>query len=67
MILLFGVSILLLKFWGRYIFKGDPRPEFLGYRTAYWLGFWGVYQSMVHFYFDGFLWKMRRETVRANI
>lgn len=65
--LLFGVGILLLKFWGKWIFAGAPRPELLGYRTAYWLGFWGVYQSMVHFYFDGFLWKMRLPSVRANL
>lgn len=67
LILLFGVGILLLKFWGRWIFADAARPEVLGYRTAYWLGFWGVYQSMVHFYFDGFLWKMRLPSVRANL
>ena len=32
-----------------------------------WLLYWGIYQSMVHFYFDGFLWKMRKKSVRANI
>lgn len=67
MILVFAVGIALLKFWGRSIFPGAERPELLGYRTAYWLGFWGIYQSMVHFYFDGFLWKMRLPSVRANI
>lgn len=67
LILLFGVGIMLLKFWGKWIFVDSPRPELLGYRTAYWLGFWGVYQSMVHFYFDGFLWKMRLPSVRANL
>jgi hypothetical protein len=67
LILLFGVGFLLLKFWGRFIFPDEPRPEVLGHRTAYWLGFWGVYQSMVHFYFDGFLWKMRLPSVRANL
>jgi hypothetical protein len=67
MIALFAVSFLLLKYWGRFIMPELARPELLGYRTAYWLGFWGVYQSMVHFYFDGFLWKMRLPSVRANI
>jgi hypothetical protein len=67
LILLFGVGILLLKVWGKWIFTDQPRPEVLGHRTAYWLGFWGVYQSMVHFYFDGFLWKMRLPSVRANL
>jgi len=67
LILLFGVGIMLLKFWGKWIFVDSARPKVLGYRTAYWLGFWGVYQSMVHFYFDGFLWKMRLASVRANL
>ncbi|WP_106395660.1 hypothetical protein [Enhygromyxa salina] len=67
MILLFGVAIMLLKYWGRWIVPEADRPELFGYRTAYWLGFWGVYQSMAHFYFDGFLWKMRLPSVRANI
>ena len=31
------------------------------------IGFWTVYQSMVHFYFDGFLWKMRSPTIRATV
>jgi hypothetical protein len=67
MIAAFGVAILLLKYWGRWIFPSADRPELLGYRTGYWLGFWGIYQSMVHFYFDGFLWKMRLPSVRANL
>lgn len=67
MVLVFGVALLLLKYWGRFIVPGAARPEVMGYRTAYWLGFWGVYQSLVHFYFDGFLWKMRSPSVRANI
>ncbi|KIG18494.1 hypothetical protein DB30_00179 [Enhygromyxa salina] len=67
MILAFGVALLLLKYWGRWIMPDADRPELFGYRTAYWLGFWGVYQSLVHFYFDGFLWKMRLPSVRANI
>lgn len=67
MVVLFAGAFLLLKYWGRYIAPEAARPELFGYRTAYWVGFWGVYQSMVHFYFDGFLWKMRLPSVRANI
>lgn len=67
MVLAFGVAILLAKYWGRYIFEDAERPTVLGYRTSYWLGFWGIYQSMAHFYFDGFLWKMRLPSVRANL
>lgn len=67
MILAFGIAIMLLKYWGRWIMPSAERPELFGYRVAYWLGFWGVYQSLAHFYFDGFLWKMRLPSVRANI
>lgn len=67
MVAVFFVAFLLLKYWGRFIVPEAPRPELFGYRIAYWMGFWGVYQSMAHFYFDGFLWKMRLPSVRANI
>lgn len=67
MIVVFAISMLLLKYWGRWIIPDADRPEVFGYRTAYWLGFWGIYQSMMHFYFDGFLWKMRLPSVRANL
>jgi hypothetical protein len=67
MIVLFAGALLLLKYWGRWIMPSAEQPELLGYRTAYWLGFWGIYQSMIHFYFDGFLWKMRLPSVRANL
>jgi len=62
-----GASFVFLKYYGRFIFVDQPRPEFLGYRTSHWIGFWGIYQSMVHFYWDGFLWKMRLRTVRDTI
>ncbi|EDM80891.1 lysyl-tRNA synthetase [Plesiocystis pacifica SIR-1] len=67
MVVAFAVAIALLKYWGRYIAPDADRPELLGYRTAVWLTYWGIYQSMIHFYFDGFLWKMRLPSVRANL
>ena len=56
-----------LKYFGRTIMPSAKAPKFLGFTTASWIMYWTVYQSMVHFYFDGFLWKMRLPTVRASI
>lgn len=62
-----GAVFLYLKYWGALISPGAARLEFLGFSTATWVRFWTVYQSMVHFYFDGFLWKMRLPSVRATV
>ena len=62
-----GVAFVYFKYYGRWIFAGKPQPEIFGFTTYRWVAYWTVYQSMVHFYFDGFLWKMRLPTVRANI
>jgi hypothetical protein len=32
-----------------------------------WLFYYAVYESLIHFHLDGFLWKMRRLEVRENI
>jgi len=39
----------------------------LGIFGVVWAFYWSVYQSLVHFYYDGFLWKMRMPWVQANI
>ena len=62
-----GVGFTYLKYFGKYIFTDHDRPEFLDFRVTTWFFYWTVYQSMVHFYFDGFLWKMRLPATRANI
>jgi uncharacterized membrane protein len=62
-----GVLVVWLKYYGRTIFRAEDQPYFLGITTAEWFMYWGVYQSMVHFYFDGFLWKMRRKATRAHL
>lgn len=58
---------LILKFWGWYIEPGAGRIHIFGIRGGRWIFWWAIYQSMVHFYFDGFLWKMRLPAVRAHI
>ena len=62
-----GILFVVLKYWGRTVFPDEPQPYFLGIKTHIWLQYWTVYQSMAHFYFDGFLWKMRLPAVRASI
>jgi len=53
--------------WGRSIAVDSPKPRFLGYPVHQWLFWWMLYQSLIHFYWDGFLWKMRRAKVRAHL
>ncbi|MEO0324269.1 MAG: hypothetical protein AAF447_15010 [Myxococcota bacterium] len=62
-----GLAFLYLKYYGRWVFRAEAQPELAGLTTARWVGYWTVYQSMVHFYFDGFLWKMRLPAVRATV
>jgi hypothetical protein len=44
-----------------------PKTMFVGYHLSQWLFFWVVYESLIHFYTDGFLWKLRRPVVRQSI
>ena len=53
--------------WGHSIMKGARPIEFFGLTGASWLFYYAVYESLVHFYADGFLWKMHRPDVRQNI
>ena len=68
-VMLFGCGAIYVlgKFWGTYVFAGEARPMLLGVTTSRWLFYFAIFQSMVHFYFDGFLWKMRVESVRAHL
>ena len=53
--------------WGQAIMKGVKPVEFFGMTGAMWLFYYAVYESLVHFYMDGFLWKMRRPAVREYL
>jgi hypothetical protein len=45
-----------------------PQSHWLGVETGDgWVTIWLLFASALHFYFDGFLWKMRRPEVRANL
>lgn len=58
---------------GFYLDVGDdlglaPKPfVILGTKAGSWLFYWTIWHSMAHFYFDGFLWKMRLPQVRASL
>ena len=62
-----GLLFTFLKYYGRWLSPQAPMPEVFDVTTYELIGFWTVYQSMVHFYFDGFLWKMRSPTIRATV
>ena len=66
-ILSLGSAFVYFKYVGRWIFKDIDQPQMFGFTTASIVAYYTVYQSLIHFYFDGFLWKMRRPSVRASI
>ncbi len=45
----------------------DGRMHLYGVSLATWMFAFTIWHSMAHFYFDGFLWKMRAPETRANI
>ena len=61
------VPYLLMRFWGYLIVPAASNPVVLGTTIERWAFYWSVFQSLVHFYYDGFLWKMRLPSVQANI
>jgi hypothetical protein len=60
-ILVFVGSIQVL--WGDEI---NPIP-FFGLTFGDWFFYYTVYESLIHFHMDGFLWKMRRPEVSAYV
>ncbi len=67
LVVIFTTAGVLQVLWGRK-FLTDAQPiVFFGITARMWILYYAVYQSLVHFYTDGFLWKMRRPEVRDNI
>jgi hypothetical protein len=65
-IVLVGGAYFVVNSWS-YLFPTAARPAVAGVPLATVLALLALYQSMVHFYFDGFLWKMRRPELRAHL
>ncbi|MGQ0612670.1 MAG: hypothetical protein ACT4PV_02815 [Planctomycetaceae bacterium] len=53
--------------YGGYIFRGRPGIRVGGIPAGQIVMVLGIFQALVHFYFDGFLWKMRTPQVRKSI
>jgi hypothetical protein len=67
---LFTVVIAGVYFWGEYgkdFGLRETHLEIFGVRFNQWLFSFAIWQSLAHFYFDGFLWKMRLPQVRASL
>ena len=62
-----GLCFVYLKYSGRWILQDEAPVRLFDISAWEWIGYWTVFQSMVHFYFDGFLWKMRARSVRDTI
>ena len=64
-----GITLpyLLARFWGYLIVPDAVNPVLAGTTLERWAFYWSVFQSFVHFYYDGFLWKMRLPFVRAHL
>ncbi len=45
----------------------DAKLTLLGFKASTWLYAWAIWHSLAHFYFDGFLWKMRAPALRASL
>ena len=66
-LLLTCATYVLAKHWGTHVLAGTRPVRWAGIAPSQWLYYWAIVQSMVHFYYDGFLWKMRNAQTRANL
>lgn len=55
------------RFWGTHLGPVGESPTLFGHRLSTWVSYYAIFQSLAHFYFDGFLWKMRRASVRRHL
>ncbi|MBA3549773.1 MAG: hypothetical protein H0T76_25110 [Nannocystis sp.] len=54
-------------FWARKVVPGVEPLRFGGLSVRQWFFYYAAYESMIHFYTDGFLWKMRSRAVQRAI
>jgi hypothetical protein len=62
-----GGGYVWLRYYGQYVFAHHPPIVLAGTPAARWIFFWGIYQSLMHFDYDGVLWRMRQPQVRGSI
>lgn len=66
-LVLVGGGFVLFSNWGKHFFPGAKPPRPFGVGLPQFLLLLATFQAMTHFYFDGFLWKMRQPAVSRNI
>jgi hypothetical protein len=66
-LLIVGGGYFVFTRWGKEIFPGAKQPRPFGAGLPRFLLLVATFQAMTHFYFDGFLWKMRQPAVSRNI
>jgi len=64
---LFFAAGFIQVLWGEKIFTNVNPASFLGLTGAKWFFYYAVYESLIHFRMDGFLWKMRSPEVARYV
>jgi hypothetical protein len=62
-----AAAYVLLQQWEGFSLWEVPNIRVGEMKLGAWIFYWGVFQSILHFYFDGFLWKTRRPEVRKSL
>jgi hypothetical protein len=62
-----AAAYILFQNWKAFEIWDFPNKRFALMKVAQWVFYWGVFQSMLHFYYDGFLWKTRSKTFRESL
>ena len=62
-----GGVYILFQDWQDHEFWRVPSRRVLDLKIGKWVFYWGVFQSLLHFYYDGFLWKTRQPSVRKSL
>jgi hypothetical protein len=57
----------LLRDWQDFSLWQVPSIRIGEMKLGAWIFYWGVFQSLLHFYFDGFLWKTRQPEMRKSL
>jgi hypothetical protein len=62
-----AAAYVLLRDWQGFSVWQVPSVRVGGMTLGMWIFYWGVFQSLLHFYFDGFLWKTRQPEMRKSL
>ena len=62
-----GGLYVLLHEWEPFDFWQVPHVRVATIKLGQWVFFWGVFQSLLHFYYDGFLWKTRDSAMTRSL